>query len=64
MNLSTRLRWALFWIFALVVFAVLFAEHRAGAWGLGVHALLLAICLGLLYGVLRLDGRRRTGRED
>lgn len=41
------LRW-IFWIFAVLALALLLAEHRAHAWGWGLHAL-LGLCVVLLY---------------
>jgi Flp pilus assembly protein protease CpaA len=55
-------RWIL-WTFAAVALLLLVLEHRAHALGWWLHAPLLALCVVLLYLLVRADGpgARRNG---
>lgn len=55
--------WAalVFWVFAVVALALMLAEHRAHAWGWGWHALLLGVCVALLYLLIRVEGDQGDG---
>ncbi|MCW5631980.1 MAG: hypothetical protein KIT17_01455 [Rubrivivax sp.] len=62
MKSATWTRRALFWAVGLAGLTLLAVEHRADAWGIGVHVLLLAACVVLLWLLLQFDDA--PGRDN